>query len=340
MANLQKSISVYKYYTRSTGMPMTLQDYIRKYGEISGTKRYNGMQKLLESRKKTYDSQPYARFTKEWFLWKYPEDGLDRFNEHVNKSRQSEENMIKRWGEELGKKKWQETVAKKNTAALLKASKGEDAAAEMARKRKDGINNYWSGLSIDERNEVIQARVKKTQATKKERYGDKTKLELYLEKYGEDGHIKYAEYLQTIFKSVGHSKEAETLIKQIIRSNNWLLKYSLYYRDSDDNTKCEWFLSSKEGVNFYDFCVKEAKTILEYDGARWHPTKDQAKELKTELMEITGITYSQKYKKDRAKLKMAADRGFKVFVVRSDFTEQQKSDIINEFINYIKEQLK
>jgi len=340
MTNLQKSISVHKYFIWSMDMLMTLQDYIDKYGEESGSKRYNGVQKLLESRKKTYESQPYARLTKEWFVWKYPDDGLERFNEHVDKSRQSEENMIKRWGEELGKKKWQETVAKKNTAALLSATGRSDAADKMYQKRKEGINNYWSGLSESERQEVIEARVAKSKKTKKERYGDKTKLELYLEKYGEEGHIKYAEFLQTIFKSIGHSKEAETFIKSVIGKNAWLLKYTLYYRDSEDKTKCEWFLSSKEGVHFYDFCVKEAKTILEYDGSRWHPTKDQAKEFKNELMEITGLTFGQKYERDQAKLKMAADRGFKVFLVRSDFTEQQKLYIINEFINYTKEQLK
>lgn len=321
-------------------MPMSLQDYIDKYGEESGTRRYNGVQKLLASRKKTYDSQPYARFTKEWFVWKYPEDGLDKFNEHVNKSRQSEENMIARWGEELGKKKWQETVAKKNTVALVREQKGEEAVSEMAIKRKEGINKYWNGLTASERQIATQARAKKANITKKVRYGNKSKLELYLEKYGNDGHVKYAKYLQTIFKSIGHSSEAENLIKDIISKNDWLLEYSLYYRDSVDKSKCEWFLSSKDGVNFYDFCVKEAKTILEYDGAKWHPTAEQAKGLKSELMEITGITYSQKYKKDQAKLKMATDRGFKVFVVRSDFTEQQKSDTISEFINYTKEQLK
>lgn len=340
MVDLQKSISVYKYYTGSTDMPMSLQDYINKYGEESGTKRYNGVQKLLANRKKTYDSQPFARFTKEWFVWKYPENGLDRFNEHVNKSRQSEENMIKRWGEELGKKKWQETVAKKNTVALVKEQKGEYAVLEMAKKRKKSLANYWNGLSESEYLEKRKTINSKSSATKRERYSDKTKLELYLEKYGDDGHIKYAEYLQTIFKTIGHSKEAENLIKHIINNNSWLLEYSLYYRDSEDNTKCEWFFSCKEGVNFYDFCVREAKTILEYDGSRWHPTQNQAKELRNELMAMTGLTYSQKYKKDQAKLKIATDKGFKVFVVRSDFTDQQKSDIISEFINYTKEQLK
>ena len=320
-------------------MPMSLQVYINKYGEVSGTKRYDGVQKLLESRKKTYDSQPYVRLTKEWFIWRYPEDGLDRFNDHVNKSRQSEENMIKRWGEEEGKKKWEETVAKKNTIKLVRERKGEDAVTEIKKKQQEGISKYLNSLSEEEKTEKQNSRVKKILDTKKERYGDKTKLEIYLEKYGENGHEKYAEHLQTIFKSIGHSREAESLIKSIIANNKWLLNYSLYYRDSADKSKCEWFLSSKEGVNFYDFCVKEAKTILEYDGARWHPTKEQAEELEAELMEITGLTYNQKYQKDQAKLKMATERGFKVFVVRSDFTEQQKLTIINEFINFTKGQL-
>lgn len=321
-------------------MPMSLQDYIKKYGKESGTKRYNGMQKLLVNRKKTYESHPYKRLTKEWFIWRYPDDGLDRFHKHVNKSRQSEENMIKRWGEELGKQKWQETISKKNTVALVRDHKGEQAVAEMERKRKEGIASYWNKLSEVEKIEKRASINAKQSATKKERYGNTTKLEIYLEKYGEDGHIKYAEYLQTIFKSIGHSNEAEALIKHIIDTNKWLLNYTLYYRDSHDSSKCEWFLSSKKGVNFYDFCVKEAKTILEYDGARWHPTYDQAKKYKSELMEITGLTYRQKYKKDQDKLKMAIDRGFKVFVIRSDFTDQQKTNKIKEFINYIKEQIK
>lgn len=321
------------------GMKMTLQDYISKYGEESGTRRYNGVQKLLASRKKTYDSQPYVRFTKEWFLWKYPNDGLDRFNDHVNKSRQSEENMIKRWGEEIGKQKWQETLRKKNTTALLRERYGDDAVKDLNKKRQEGIKKYWNGLSEDEKNKKIQDQSEKSKETKKQRYGGKSKLSIYLEKYGEEGHIKYAEYLQKSFKSIGHSREAEEIIKSIINNNIWLLNYSLYYRDSNDKSRCEWFLSNKGGVNFYDFCVKEAKAILEYDGARWHPTKEQAMNLKNELMEITGISYDKKYKKDQAKLKLAENNGFEVFVVRSDFTEQQKSDIINAFINYIRNKL-
>jgi len=54
-------------------------------------------------------------------------------------------------------------------------------------------------------------------------------------------------------------------------------------------------------------------------------------------MEVTKISYAEKYKKDQAKIKMAEDRGFTVFTVRSDFTEEQKSAIIEQFISHIKE---
>lgn len=113
----------------------------------------------------------------------------------------------------------------------------------------------------------------------------------------------------------------------------------MYYRDPNDSSKVEWFLSNKKGVWFYDFCVREAKSILEYNGSRWHPTSEQVEEFGDELMVIIGKSFKQQFEKDQLKLNVARDRGFKVFVVRSDFTMQQKSVIITEFINYTKEQL-
>jgi very-short-patch-repair endonuclease len=320
-------------------MVMTVQDYIDKYGNDRGVEKFEATQRRLAIRAQTYATHPYTRLTKEWLVWRYPLDGLTRFNNHVNKSRQSEENMIARWGEELGRKKWQDTVAKKNTVALVRASGGEVAVDAMHAKRKAAIDKYWSNLSETERQYHITTRAAKSSATKKERYGNKTKLQIYIDKHGELGHELYARYLQKIFKSIGHSKEAEILIDRVLLENPWLLNYSLYYRSSSDKSKCEWFLSSKSGVNFYDFCVREAKSILEYDGFRWHPTKQQAEEFPDELMEITGMTYAQKYSKDQAKIQMAEDRGYKVFVVRSDFTEQQTVEVLSEFINYTTERL-
>lgn len=321
-------------------MRMTLEDYIAKYGVESGTKRFNGVIKLLKSRKKTYESQPFVRFTKEWFIWKYPKDGAARFQEHINKSRQSEKNMILRWGEELGKKKWQETLLKKNTRKLVKEQKGEDALLKFDQKRNQKLAEFWKNLSDDERKQKIKDRTSKSLETKKRKYGGKKKLEIFLEMYGvEQGHIEYANFLRKIFKSIGSSRESSNLIKSIISDHSWLTSYELFYRDPDDPTKVEWFISNKEGVWFYDFCVREAKAILEYNGAKWHPTEEQVSQFGDEIMEILGVSFRHRYQKDLNKIKVAEDRGFKVFVIRSDFTIEQKTNIIRDFIVYIKEKL-
>ncbi len=317
-------------------MVMSLDDYIKKYGEVSGTKRYLGVQKLLKSRSATYASQPFVRFTREWFIWRYPEDGEDRFQEHVNKSRQSEENMIKRHGTELGKKKWQETVAKKNTVAIKRAKEGDDAVKDWYKRSGQTHKNTLENMTDDERAKWRSSQAEKRKQTVLERYGNKSKLEIYIQKYGEEGPQYYAEYLQTIFKAIGFSSEAETIIKSIIHDNPWLKDYTLYYRDSEDKSKKEWFIADRLGVRFYDFCVKEAKVILEYDGAKWHPTQEQVNEFGDELMEVTKISYKEKYAIDAAKRAKAQEKGFTVYTIRSDYTQTQVKVIIEQFIDQVR----
>lgn len=41
-------------------------------------------------------------------------------------------------------------------------------------------------------------------------------------------------------------------------------------------------------------------------------------------MEVTGMSYKEKFDKDQLKLEMAKRNGFRVFRVRSDFTPEQK----------------
>lgn len=315
-------------------MKMKLEDYISKYGVESGTKRYYGRQKILENRKKTYESHPYKRLTKEWFIWRYPEDGLKRFEDHVNKSRQSEENMIKRYGEELGKQKWQETLKKKNVVALLEQRGGTEAVNSWKEKRNKGFDNYWNNLSEDEKKDVIENRTNKAKLTKQKRYGNKTKLEIFKEKYGNSGSTEYAKYLQSIFKSVGYSKQCESFIYSLLQKYPILNNYTLYYRDGLRN-KVEWFLTDNNNIYFYDFCIRELKIILEYDGSKWHPTYEQYMDNPDEIMEIMGITIKEKFERDQKKISLAEKKGFKIFKVRSDMSEDQINQVIDELMKEV-----
>jgi len=317
-------------------MPMSLDDFVNKYGPESGKKRYLGLQKCLDSRKKTYNSHPYPRLTKEWFMWRYPVDGEQRFEMHVAKSIQSLENFIQRYGVDDGTTRYQETMLKKNTVAIVKSKLGKDAIDAWYAKSSSSHKYRLASMDPDEYSVWSQRRVEKSRQTKKDRYGDKSKLEIFIDKYGENGPTMYAEYLQKIFKSIGASAEAETLIKSIISDNPWLQKYTLYYRDSNLLNSVEWFIADKSGVCFYDFCVKERKVILEYDGSRWHPTLEQVEKFGDEIMQVIGISYREKYNRDIDKRVKAEKHGFTVFTVRADFTIAEKTTIIEKFLKKVK----
>lgn len=312
---------MYKYYTRSMDMPMSLQDYIDKYGEASGTKRYNGVQKLLISRKKTYDLQPYARFTKEWFVWKYPEDGLDRFNEHVNKSRQSEENMIKRWGEGLGKKKWQETVAKKNTVALTREKFGNEAVADRYKRQQETVSKQ----SLDQKEDIKRKRNAGLEKHLSKNVRGKTRLEFFISRYGKiDGTERYHETMKKAFHGPNRmsvpAKQVYTILCEKLPQN---VIDELY---CDVPGKQEFWLSESHNIYGYDFAHRNSKSILEFNGSFWHP-----EEPNESLHQVTKKILAEMYNIDKRKKELAEENGFTVFVITDKMTSDEQELIIDQF---------
>lgn len=312
---------MYKYYIRSMDMQMSLQDYIDKYGEESGTKRYNGVQKLLVSRKKTYDSQPYSRFTKEWFVWKYPEDGLARFNEHVNKSRQSEENMIKRWGEELGKKKWQETVAKKNTVALTREKFGDEAVADRYKRQQETVSKQ----SPEQKEDVKRRRNTGLEKHLSENVRGKTRLEFFTSRYGEiDGAQRYHATMKKAFHGPNRMSAPAKQVYCTLCEKLSQDKIDELYCDIPG--KQEFWLSESLNIYGYDFTHRETKSILEFNGSFWHP-----EEPNESLHPVTKKTLTEMYNRDKRKKELAEENGFTVFVVADNMTSDEQKLIVDQF---------
>jgi hypothetical protein len=306
-------------------MPMSLQDYIEKYGEESGTKRYNGVQKLLASRKKTYESQPYARFTKEWFIWKYPDDGLDRFNEHVNKSRQSEENMIKRWGEELGRKKWQETVAKKNTVAITRKKFGDNAVSEIYKRQQETVNKR----TPEEKEEAKQKRNAGLEKHLAENVRGKTRLEFFISRYGEiEGTQRYHETMKKAFHGPNRMSAPAKNIYAILCQKLPAEKLEQMYCDVPG--KQEFWLSEAHNIYGYDFTDRVSKTILEYNGSFWHPESPDES-----LHPVTKKTLTEMYNNDQRKKELAEENGFTVLVITDKMTMDEQKLIIDKFCDRI-----
>jgi very-short-patch-repair endonuclease len=164
-------------------------------------------------------------------------------------------------------------------------------------------------------------------------------LPRYIKKYGPElGPKRYAEYLVSIFKGIGISKEATSFFDKLISQYQWLTACTLYYRNNKAD-RSEWFIADDTGICFYDFFVKEASAILEYDGCKWHPSEEDVRERGEELMEVTGVSFEEKFKRDLSKIKKAESRGYRVFIVRSDMSNSQMSAIVDQFIEYVKSKI-
>lgn len=302
-------------------MPMSLNDYINKYGEESGTKRFYGMRKLLENRKKTYDAQPYKRLTKEWFVWKYPDDGLDRFNAHVNKSRQSEENMIARWGDELGRKKWQETVAKKNTVALARERHGDQAVAARYRKQQQTASKQ----SPEQKETIKKKRLAGLEEHLAKHVRGKSRLDFFISRYGEiEGAQRYHATMKKAFRGPNRmSAPAKRIYVQLCSKLPKNLVDELY---CDVPGKQEFWLSHTTGIYGYDFTHRATKTILEFNGGFWHPLAPS-----DTLHPVTKKTLTEMFNSDKKKKELAEEQGFTVFVVTDTMTDAEQDLIVNQF---------
>jgi very-short-patch-repair endonuclease len=305
----------------------SLEFYIEKHGVEKGTRVYNTLSKRTE----TYNNQPHKRGTKEWYIWRYGEkEGIERYNKFATKSAHTLDNFIRLHGEEKGRQMYNATMAKKNTVKLVKDAQGEDAVRDWYKKAVE--TRRLSPPTAEE----LKTRGKKISETKRANHKGRTKLQIYIDRFGyEEGPKKYAEYLAKIFKGIGTSKEASSVFTSMIEENPWLKGLTCYWRDGCEGS--EWFIADRDGVSFYDFTVKESKTILEYDGARWHPTQEQVDAHGDEMMEITNISFKEKFTNDQQKLVRAKNAGFDVFKVRNDFTPEQTQVIIKQFLQRTKE---
>lgn len=304
---------------------MTLQDYINKYGEDSGTKRYNGVQKLLASRKKTYESQPYVRFTKEWFIWKYPDDGLTRFDEHVSKSRQSEENMIKRWGEELGKQKWKETVEKKNTVAISRKLYGD----EIIKERYNKLSQTMKNKSPEEKAEITKRRKICNEKYIAEKVRGKTRLAIVISKYGEiEGTQKYHEIMKKSFHGPNRmSASAKQIYVMLCENLPYEILETIY---CDVPGKKEFWLRDTHKFYGYDFTHRESKSIIEVNGSFWHPTTPSPK-----IHPVTKKTLEEMFIYDLDKKSFAEKNGFTIYVITDKMSMDEQLSIVIQFCNRI-----
>lgn len=302
---------------------MNLQDYIEKYGVESGTKRFEGMQKTLEKRELTYNKQPFKRLTREWFIWRYPDDGEERFAHHQAKSAHTLENFQRLYGQDEGRRRYEQTIAKKNTVQIVRETKGEEAVKAWYAKAANTMNSR----SDDEKN-LHKARLEEGRVKYAESIRGKKRIDVLIEKYGvEEGTLRYKSIMERSFPGPCRmSSPARDIF-------TWLVSHM---GDKIDQILCdvpnskEYWIYDKGKFYSYDFTHLQSKTILEFHGSFWHP-----RILTMRPHQITQKPLISMWDYDRVKKAAAVDRGFKYYEIWDYYSNNLKEEILKEFVERV-----
>lgn len=320
----------------------TLEEYIEQYGEDSGTKRYNGVLKSEAAKKEKYSKQPYKRLTKEWYIWRYGEDeGFRRYSEFVRKSTHRLEVFIEKYGEEEGTRKYNETMSKKNTREHIRNTNpenAEDIIAGWDKKKSEGQRIFWDSLSDIDRKNNINNKISKMNQTKMERYGAIDSHSIVKAKYGEEA---YLEYKKKLFPTVPGqaSKWSLKLIDKILEGVD-LGNAIIYYGCSEKGLSEYHVFDNIANRGYrYDLVIegRNGKLCVEFDGAGYHPTKEQVDE-SPNSMTLGKVTFKEQYDLDQRKEEIIKSYGFSVIRIRDDEKLADIDDIImkiKEIINDI-----
>jgi hypothetical protein len=291
--------------------------------------------KLIHSRNKTpfyienHSSEEkykdYQRRTMDFF------DTESEYNEYLNKLKKSHtvESYIKKHGKEKGTELFKKVSKSKDSMSFdffMKKYKNKEIATKMYNDRLMSVSLSLEGF-IKRYGKTLGEKNYKEFCKKA---SIRHNLSSYIKIYGyEEGYRKRKEWLSKITNKLNfYSKDSVNLFESAMKND--INEDYIYYGEN------EYFLSYSGGIFYYDFTNTKDKYIIEYNGKIWHPDKDIYTEEEWRNWKHpfnSELSAEDVYLKDKKKIKLAKDNGFKVLVIW-DFQEN-KEEIIRDFIKKI-----
>ena len=273
-----------------------LESYIEKYGEELGKQKYlehvnnikisNSLDRYIEKYGKEFGEELFKNISKkkdsmslDYFIKKNNgnlEDAMNEFKIRKVSVNISVNNLIKKYGEELGLKKHKDRVERYNNTINSNPNR-----QEIYKSR---------GITIDNLLNKYKS------------------IDIAIEKY--DSWRQRV--LVPICKA---SKESLSIFNPL--SDFIIDNYDIELDDIfiGTETKKEYFIKSGKDIFFYDFTIKSRKIIIEYNGILFHPKNEKSDWKNPFNPEITSETA---FNKQKNKIKIAEQNGFKVLEIWSD----------------------
>lgn len=235
-----------KYLTNLKDTGASYNNYIQKYGEREGKKRYNNWINKTKGTLKSY------------ILRHGKEEGTKRYNQFKKRSANTKERFIERHGEKEGIKRYNQNkeAHQKNTPLSLnywlKKVKGDYYEAQKLLynfQRRDlsfFITKYGEKEGLDRFNKMNKRKSKNST------------YNYYIKTYGKkEGHQLF---LSKLLKTNGRKSKISIEFQKLLEVK---LKYSI-------ETEKQILIEKQLRTFFVDFYIPEKNVIIEFYGDYWH----------------------------------------------------------------------
>lgn len=247
----------------------------------------------------------------------------------------TENNLIKKWGDDIGREKWLSYCRRQaisNTFEYKKEKYGwtEDEFKDYNKSRSVTLSNLIN------RHGEQEGLLIWTKYCDRQKYT--TSLEYFIEKYGlEDGTNKYDELCNKRMFKFGYSKISQDLFNELSkRLNNFTLKYA-----TNNSEQSFDFIGRNKSFKFYlDFYIKELNLGIEFNGDKWHANPDIYKENDIPLpfrnLSAQGIWNKDKVKNDYLHTKLNK----LIIIWEYDLNKNGIDKTVSDILSIIDEEIK
>ena len=240
----------------------------------------------------------------------------------------TEENLIKKWGEEVGKEKW---IIYKNKQSL---SNKYEYKKEKHGWSEEKFNEYNRSRSVTLKN-LINRHGEEEGLKLWINYCDRQKytttLEYFIKKYGKlEGEEKYNNFCKKRLLGCAYSKISNKLFDELVKYIN--KDYETYYGDK------EWFLYDNINKKYYliDFFIRDLNIGIEFNGDVWHANPDVFSDDFKFPFDDT-IKASDIWKKDKIKNDFLKTKLNKLIIIwENDLKKEGMENTINKILKELR----
>ena len=239
----------------------------------------------------------------------------------------TKDNLIRKWGEEIGEDKWNEYCEKQRYSNTFEYKNKKHGWS------KDKFNDYNKSRSVTLDNLILRHGEESglkiwNEYCEKQRYS--TSIEYFIGKYGNEiGKNKFDNFCKKRIINTPYSMVSKKLFDELCKKID--KKYTIYYGEN------EWFSYDNLNKKYYliDFYIRELNFGIEFNGDYWHANPKKYSPTDRPLSFRNQITAQEIWDNDKTKIDYLKTKIDKLLIIWED--ELNKDGIEKTIDRIIKE---